>query len=641
MAPPPPKEMTADKAVECIMNEVCDETTSTAWSRYEAMQPQCGFGELGVCCRHCLMGPCQIAVYGDGPKEGICGAKAYTLVARWIVRMAAGGCSAHSDHGRHIAHVLKEVSKGKALAYGIKDADKLHAVAKRVGIPTEGRDDLEIAGDMADAMLEEFGRQDGKPLRWATSFLSEKRIKKFTQLGVLPSNISNTVVEAMHRTAMGVDADPVPLIFLGIKVAISDFAGMHLSTDVGDILFGTPRYNRTYANMGALDISKVNIAVHGHNPVLPEVMLDVMDELEGEAKEAGAEGFNLVGICCTGNEILMRRGIPIAGNMSSQELIVMTGALDALVFDMQCIIPGIADTVRGYHTKLISTSDVSRIPTDTHIEFHPETATEDAKKIVRMAIEAYKNRGDEQMNIPGEKSDVIAGFSLEQVLEILSAVNPDNPVSVINEAIRSGEIKGVCILAGCNNQKHPQDVTHLEFVNELAKNDVLLLATGCVAIAGAKHGYMAASSRDEFAGPGLKAFLERVGQAAGKEMPVIWHMGSCVDNTRAADLATMMAEDLDVDVHRIPFGAGAPEAMHEKAVSIGTWAVAIGWPTYVGVQPYIYGSPMITEIATTTAKDVYGGFFIFDTDPIAGAKAILEELEYRKWRLFGPGGLRP
>jgi carbon-monoxide dehydrogenase catalytic subunit len=633
--------MTADKAVECIMNEVCDETTSTQWTRYEAMQPQCGFGELGVCCRHCLMGPCQVAVYGDGPKEGICGAKAYTLVARWIVRMAVGGCSSHSDHGRHVAHVLREVSKGKAPAYSIKDAGKLHAVAKKVGIPTEGRDDLEIAGDMADAMLEEFGRQDGTPLKWATNFLTEKRIKKFTQLGVLPSNISNTVVEAMHRTAMGVDADPVPLIFLGIKVAISDFAGMHLSTDVSDILFGTPRYNRTYANMGALDISKVNIAVHGHNPVLPEVMLDVMDELEGEAKEAGATGFNLVGICCTGNEILMRRGIPIAGNMSSQEMIVHTGALDALVFDMQCIIPGIADAIHDHHTKLISTSDVARIPTDTHIEFHPETATEDAKKIVRMAIESYLNRGDEQMNIPGEKADVIAGISTEEILDVLSTVDADNPVGVLNDAIKSGELKGVVLLAGCNNQKQPHDITHLEFVKELAKNDVLMVATGCVAIAGAKEGYMAASSRDEYAGPGLKAFLERISKASGKEMPVIWHMGSCVDNTRAADLATLMAEDLDVDIHRIPFGAGAPEAMHEKAVSIGTWCVAIGWPTYVGVQPYIYGSPMITEIATTTAKDVYGGFFIFDTDPIAGAHAILEELEYRKWRLYGPGGLRP
>ena len=639
--PPPPENKTADKAVECIMNEVCEDTIPTAWSRYEAMQPQCGFGELGVCCRHCLMGPCQIAVYGDGPKEGICGAKAYTLVARWIVRMAAAGCSAHSDHGRHMAHVLRDVAKGGAPAYGIKDPDKLHAVAKRVGIATEGRSDLEIAGEMAEQMLAEFGKQDGKPLVWTKSYLSEKRTKKLIQLGVMPDNISNHVVEAMHRTSMGVDADPVPLIFLAIKVALSDFGGMHLSTDVSDIMFGTPRYNRTYANMGALDTSKVNIAVHGHNPVLPEVMLDVMEELEDEAKAAGAAGFNLVGICCTGNEILMRRGIPIAGNMSSQEMVVHTGALDALVFDMQCIIPGIADAIHEHHTKLISTSDVARIPTDTHIEFHPETATEDARKIIRMAIESYKNRGEEKMTIPSEKTDVIAGLSTEQILEILAKVDPDNPVGVLNDAIKSGELRGIVILAGCNNQKQPQDLTHLEFAKYLAANDVLLLATGCVAIAGAKAGYMAASSQEDFAGPGLKAFLQRVSKASGMELPVIWHMGSCVDNTRAVDLATMMADDLDVDIHRIPFGAGAPEAMHEKAISIGTWAVAIGWPTYVGVAPYIYGSPLVTEVATRTARDVYGGFFIFDTDPVVGAKELLKELDYRRWRLFGQGGLRP
>jgi carbon-monoxide dehydrogenase catalytic subunit len=327
--------------------------------------------------------------------------------------------------------------------------------------------------------------------------------------------------------------------------------------------------------------------------------------------------------------------------MSSQELIIMTGALDAMVFDMQCIIPAVGDLVQKYHTELISTSDVARIPTDTHIEFHPETATEDAKKIVRMAIANFKNRGEDTVTIPEYKTDVIVGFSTEQILEILADVNPENPIGVINDSIKAGELKGVVILAGCNNQKLPQDINHLNFVKEMAGNDVLCVATGCIAIASAKYGYMAAESVDEYAGPGLKAFLARLMEASGKALPVVWHMGACVDNTRAADLARMMAEDLDVDIHRIPFAAAAPEAMHEKAVSIGTWAVSIGWPTYVGVQPYIYGSPLITEIATRTARDVYGGFFIFDPDPIAGAKALLEEMEYRRWRLFGPGGLRP
>ena len=642
MPPPPPTAAkTADRAVECVMNEVCTEEVPTSWSRFEAQQPQCGFGELGLCCRNCLMGPCQIDPIGDGPKEGICGAKDYTIVARYIVRLICGGCSAHSDHGRHITHVLKDVSKGHARAYAVKDGAKLRWVASKVGISVDGKEEHALAGEVADAMLEEFSRQDGAPLRWTTSFLPEHRVTKLKRLGVMPTNINTHVVEALHRTSMGVDADPVPLIFLGIKVGLSDFAGMHLSTDASDILFGTPRYNRTYANMGALDIKKVNIAVHGHNPLLPEVMLDVMEGLEGEARAAGATGINLVGICCTGNEILMRRGIPIAGNLSSQELIVMTGAVDALVFDMQCVMPSIATAAHARHTVLISTSDVSRIPTDTHIEFHPETATEDAKTIVRMAIKAFRNRSKDAIVLPKEKADVIAGFSTEQILDILRAVNKENPIRVINDALRSGELKGVVLLAGCNNQKHPQDVSHLEFIRQMAANDVLMVATGCIAIAGAKAGYMAATSRDEHAGKGLKAFLERVGKAAGKELPIVWHMGSCVDNTRAADLATLMANDLEVDIHRLPFGAGAPEAMHEKAASIGSWCVAIGWPTYVGVQPFIEGSPMINEIAEVTARDVFGGFFIFERDPVEGAKRLLAELDYRRWRLFSKGGLRP
>ncbi len=640
--PPPPQDKTADKAVECVMNEVCIPEISTAWDRYQAMQPQCGFGELGVCCRNCLMGPCQIAVYGDGPKEGICGAKAYTIVARYIVRMAAGGCSAHSDHGRHITHVLKDVAEGKAPSYSIKDPDKLRAVATNVGIPTEGKDDLALAGEVADAMFEDFSRQDGKPLTWLTAMMPKVQIKRYEQLGVLPTNINTHVVEALHRTHVGVDADPVPLIFLAIKVALSDVTGEHIATDVSDILFGAPRYNRSYANMGALDEKMVNIAVHGHNPVLPEVILDVMEDLEDEAKNVGANGINLVGICCTGNEILMRRGIPIAGNFSSQELILQTGALDAMVFDMQCIMPGIAPIAQQHHTELISTSDVARIPSDTHIEFHPETAKDDAEKIVRMAIEAFKYRTEEEtIKIPEYKEDVIAGLGVEQIVDVLRAVDPENPIGVLNDAIRNGELRGVCLLAGCNNQKLPHDIAHLEFAKYLAANDVLLVATGCIAIAAAKEGYMAADSRERYAGDGLKSFLERISKASGLEMPVVWHMGSCVDNSRAVDLAALMANDLDVGIHHLPFSAGAPEAMSEKAVVIGSWCVAVGWPTQVGVQPYIYGSPLVTEIAERTAKDVYGGYFIFEKDPTEGAKKVLEALDYRSWRLFGPGGLRP
>ncbi len=637
----PPQNKTADKAVECIMNEVSAKEVSTAWTRYQEMQPQCGFGDLGLCCRTCLMGPCQIHVYGGGPTKGICGATAYTIVARKIVRMAAGGCAAHSDHGRHITHVLKDVAEGKAPAYQVKDPAKLRWVADHVDIATDGKDDLQLAGEVADAMLEEFARQDGAPLRWTTGFLPEKRVRKFNRLGVLPTNINTHIAEALHRTHVGVDADPVPLIFLAIKVAIADLAGEHISTDVSDILFGTPRYNRTVTNMGALDSKMVNIAVHGHNPVLPEVMLDVMEELKDEAKAVGAEGINLVGICCTGNEILMRRGIPIAGNFSSQEHILLTGVIDAMVFDMQCIMPGIAPIAQGQHTELISTSDVARIVSDTHIEFHPETATEDGKKIVRMAIAAFQNRDKDTILIPDVTEDTIAGFSVEQIMDILSSLNPDNPIRALNDAIRSGELKGVVLLAGCNNQKQPHDITHLKFVQEMAMNDVLCVATGCIAIAAAKEGYMAADSGERFAGPGLKAFLDRLSAAAGMPIPVVWHMGSCVDNSRAADLATLMANDLDVDIHNLPFGAGAPEAMAEKAVVIGSWCVALGWPTYVGVQPFIYGSPLVTEVAVNTARDVYGGFFIFDSDPVVGAKRVLEELEYRRWRLFSSGGLRP
>lgn len=608
------------------------EEITTAWDRYQAQLPQCGFGELGTCCRNCLQGPCRIDPFGEGPQEGVCGATADTIVARNLARAIAGGTAAHSGHAKHLAHTLLKASKGKAPDYPIKDEGKLKAVATRVGIRTEGVNLPEIASAVAEAALAEFSEKES-PSLWAATTVTKGMVETFAKMGVVPTGIDSAISEVMHRTSYGVDADAVNLLLGGIKCALADYAGCHLATDLADILFGTPQAVVSKANLGTLKPNAVNIALHGHNPVLSDIITQVAPTLEEEAKAVGAtEGINLVGICCTGNEVLMRHGIPLATSSVSQELAIITGALDGMVVDYQCVMPSLANVAECFHTKLITTMPIAKIPGATHIEFSEEKAREKAVEILRLGIEAFKKRDPARVRIPAYESSLIAGFSTEAIVGALSLVNKEDPLKPLIDNIVNGNIQGVALFAGCNNVKVPQDENFITMAKELAKNNVLLLATGCGAGAFARHSLLTPDATQEFAGDGLKAVLTAVGEAAGLKgpLPLVLHMGSCVDNTRAADVGVAIANKLGVDLKSLPVVATAPEATTEKAISIGSWAVAAGLPTHVGVVPPVVGSPAVAKVLTETAKDLFGGYFIVETDPLAAAAKLMGAIAERR-----------
>lgn len=624
---------TVDPAAQELLGFTADMGISTQFDRYLAQQPQCKFGLTGVCCKICIQGPCRVIPTKKGADKGICGARDYTIVARNVARYIAGGASAHSDHGREVAHTLLETAEGKAPDYRIKDSEKLHAVATKVGVPVEGRKDVEIAKDVALKALDDFGKHTEEPCTWLDVNIDEERKKKFKKTRINTPAIDRSVVQLLHQTHVGTDADPVNIIFGGLQAALADFTGMSLSTDLSDILFGTPEPVTTKANLGVLKKEKVNIAVHGHNPVLSEMIVAAADELEGEAKEAGAEGINLVGICCTGNEVLMRQGVPTATNFGSQELAIMTGVLDAMVMDVQCIAPGVQEVANCYHTRIISTIKFSKIPGAAHVEFSPATAMASAKEIIRMAIENFGNRREDLVHIPQFEKDVIGGFSFESLMDLFGKACPENPISVLSSAIASGEIKGVCAFAGCNNQKVEHDSAILKIAEELAKKDVFLVSTGCSAGAFAKSGYLSPEGVEKFAGPGLKALIKRLEDASGTKLPLVFHMGSCVDNSRIQQLWHTLAADMGVSTGQVPFVATAAEAMSEKAISIGSWVVAMGIPCHVGVLPPVEGSPLVYDLITQAARDVFGGYFIFEPDAEKGAEKLYDRLEKRAWRL--------
>ena len=626
-------ERTCDAGAKECIEVAAAKRIETSWDRYELMQPQCGFGELGVCCNNCLQGPCRINPYGGKPEKGICGARDYTIVARNLIRHIAGGTASHSGHGRHIADTLRKVLEGKAPAYSIKDEEKLRKVSERLGINVHGRSKEELAHAVLVKVFDDYGRSERLPLNFTVATITKQRTQLLEALGVMPDSIDHSISDVMHRTSLGCDADPLPLIFGGIRCSIADYNGMQISTDLSDILFGTPRLVHTYANLGALKEDAVNIAIHGHNPVLSEIIVDVARTMDEEAREAGATGINIVGICCTGNETLMRKGVALASNFASQELALATGAVDLLVADYQCIMPSLSEICSCMHTEMVTTMSNVRIPYDTHMQFREEDAEASARSIVRMAIQAFRKREPSKVKIPAIKFDVVAGFSTEQIEELCSAFVPEDPLVHLVEAVRSGQLRGIALLAGCNNQKAVQDRNHITIAKELLKHDVLVLTTGCSAGACAKNDLLSVEATEKFAGPGLKSFIRALEEKNNVKLPPVWHMGSCVDNTRAANLAKEIAVRLGTDVSGIPFVVSAPEANHEKAVSIGTWCVALGMPVHVGTISYVHGSSLVTEVLEHSAADVFGGYFIFEADPHKASNRLMNSIEKRRWML--------
>lgn len=626
--------MTSDPAVTTAARLAAEQGVETVFDRFRAQQPQCGFGSLGLCCRVCWKGPCRIDPFGAGPQKGICGADRHTIAARQLTRMMAAGAAAHADHGRHILYALQKLISGEAEALSIRDSGKLLATATRLGIETKDRAIMDVAQDIVDASFEDFSNQDlSKTPNWLAALLPDKRIEKLRAVGVLPPNIDMGVAQLMSRTSIGCDADPLNIILGGVRAALCDLNGMALATELSDIVFGTPAPVVTQADLGVLDQAAVNIAMNGHNPLVSEAICAMAVQMDDEAREAGAtEGINLVGVCCTGNEVMLRHGVPLAANYLSQEMVMVTGALDAMVVDVQCIMPGIVAVAEHYHTVVVTTHDENKIPGAVHRSVHPENANVAAREIIGMAIDAYKRRDPKLVNIPDVKQTAIVGFSAEAILEVLTVLDAEDPLKPLVDSVVSGAIQGIVLFAGCNTTQVDQDANYKIMARELARRNVLLLATGCGGGALAKDGLMTQEATEQYAGDGLKSVLTALGNAAGLNgpLPPVWHMGSCVDNSRAITVATALADKLGVDFSDLPIVASAPECMSEKAVSIGTWAAALGFPVHLGNTPQIMGSDQVVSILTEGAKDVFGGYFIVETDPIKASEKVFEAIQERR-----------
>jgi carbon-monoxide dehydrogenase catalytic subunit len=454
-----------------------------------------------------------------------------------------------------------------------------------------------------------------------SSRLPRQRLELWAKLGIAPRGIDRENVEMLHRTHMGVDNDYVNTLLHCLRTGLSDgWGGSMIATELSDVMFGTPKPVPSRVNLGALKPECVNIALHGHNPLLSDVIVKAAadPELVKLAKQKGAQGINLVGLCCTGNELQMRQGVPMAGNHLMQELVLLTGALDAMVVDYQCIMPSVTDVAKCFHTEVISTADKAKFTGATHISFDPHRGLEIGKEIVRRGVEAYGNRNPERVRIPDQTVEMMAGFSVEAILGALGGT----PEPLV-QAIKAGKIRGAVGVVGCNNPKIQQDYGHVMLTRRLIENDILVLVTGCSSIANGKAGQMMPKAA-EMAGPGLREICQALG------IPPVLHMGSCVDNTRILVLAAALAKYLGVDISQLPLAGAAPEWYSEKAVSIGAYVVASGIYTVLGVQPPVFGSRNVVKLLAQDLDGVVGAKFAVEADPERAALLIRRHIEAKR-----------
>lgn len=619
------EEKTTDEATKPLIKRTEELEVPSVYHRFNMMQPQCEAGLKGICCSNCMIGPCKLDP-AAGVNRTICGCPPDTVVARNLVRHIAAGCSTHADHAFETVETLHLIGEEEDIPYEIADVKKLQAVAKKLGIKTEGKEKTELAKEIAEKAFEDYGNPTAETLNFVRAYEGKERKKVFEDLGILPRSLWRESTESLHRTHTGVDSDPVNLLLHGLRTGLADAYSMLIATEIQDILFGTPKPVKSEANLGVLDPEQVNLVVHGHNPLLSWKVTEVAEseEMISLAKDAGAKGINVVGMCCTGNEILMRQGIPTAGNLLHQEFALATGAVDVMCVDYQCVFPAIVDFADCFHTDIVTTMPKAKIPGAVHIEWSPEKADKVAKKIVKRAVETYKNRDEDRIYIPDVKSEGVVGFSVEAILEALGG-----SLDPLLDAVKEGDIYGIVGIVGCNNPKVPQDSGHIGLAKELIKNNVLVVGTGCWSVASLKNGLMSLDAQ-EMAGERLKGVLKKL------EIPPVLHMGSCVDNSRITNTLTAIADALDVDIPDLPVYGSAPEAMSEKAIAIATGFIAHGVNVHLGVTPPVTGGKNVLEILTDGLTEYTGSKFVVESDPKKAADIILDHIEEKREELDLP-----
>lgn len=621
-------EQTPDPAVRDMLLRMQELRIDTVFDRFDAQQPQCSFGIAGICCKNCFMGPCKITKKAP---RGVCGADADLIVARNMLRSLASGAAAHGARGRESMLALKRAGEG-ALNLPIEGEAKVRAVCQKFGIDSSGKSLNQLAVEVADILLEDLSRTVPDDHKTVHAFAPQERLDTWEKLGILPISVYHEVFESLHKTSVGTDGDwrHVMQQFLrtGVAFAWTSCLGSSIAMDS---LFGLPERRKTVMNLGALKKGWVNIAVHGHSPLMVSEIVRVgrSAEYQEKARAAGAEGIQFYGICCSGLSAMYRYGgvIPLS-NAVGAELVLGTGALDLWVADVQDVFPSIMDVARCFKTTVVTTSDSARLPGAEHYDFDHHHANlgdihELAVKIVERGIESHTNRREVPVAIPQYETEVEVGFSSEFAQRRYG-------LDAIADALREGRIRGIVNLVGCNNPRIVYEKAVVEVADYLIKHDVLVMTNGCASFPLMKLGYCSTKALDQ-AGEGLRGFLG--------DVPPVWQMGECLDNARASALFCGVAAESGHAIKDLPFAFASPEWSNEKGICAALAFRLLGMNSYHSVYAPTQGSEKVTEFMEHGTKPLLGSEMVVDVDHQALAKRIVEDMDARRralgWKVNG------
>ena len=595
------------------------------FDRFDKQKPHCNFGLAGVCCKVCSLGPCKIT---EKARRGTCGANADLIVARNLVRIAAGGVAAHGARAREVMLTLKKAAEGE-IDLPIEGRDKVAAVAAMYGLKTEGRTVEELAGEIADILLEDMSRTVPGTHRTLQAAASPERKKVWSELGVLPIGSYHEVFEALHATTVATQGDwrkaMDQFMRLGICFSMNSVVGGSIA---GDCLYGVPTRSTTKANLGALTTDHVNIAVHGHAPMLAMEVIKTArtDKFVAMAREAGARGIQFYGICCSGLSTLYRLGgvIPLA-NANGAELVVATGALDLWLADIQEVFPGIMDVANCFKTVVVTTNESNRLPGAEHIGYKRDMSDLDrlpelADRIVTRAIESFKNRLDVKRHIPPHEVEAEVGFGLEYLNG-----HYGGSLKPITEALKDGRITGIINLAGCTNTRIVFEKAIVDIADILLKNNILIFANGCASFPMAKLGYCSTRGTEK-CGDSLRGFL-------GQDMPPVWHFGECIDNAHAVVTFAAIAGQLGRDIKDLPFAEVTPEWSNEKGVGAALAFRMLGFDSYHCVHAPVQGSQKVMDFIYGGTRELLGSCMNVDPDPQKLAQMIINDFKAARRKL--------
>lgn len=622
-------EQTPDPAVREMLLRMQEVGIDTVFDRFERQQPQCSFGIAGICCKNCFMGPCKITKKAP---RGVCGADADLIVARNMLRSLAAGAAAHGARGRESMLALKRAGAG-AIDLPILGESKIRAVCGKYGIDTAGKTLDELAVEVADTLLDDLSRTVPAPHKTLQAFAPPERLHTWEELDILPISVYHEVFESLHATSVGTDGDwrHVMQQFLrtGVAFAWTSCLGSSIAMDS---LFGAPVRRTTQVNLGALRRGWVNIAVHGHSPLMVSEIVRVgrSPEYQQRARDIGAEGIQFYGICCSGLSAMYRYGgvIPLS-NAVGAELVLGTGALDLWVADVQDVFPSIMDVAKCFKTTVVTTSDSARLPGAEHYDFDHHHANIDqihelAVKIVNRSLESHAARTGVPVCIPQYETEVELGFSAEFAAQRFG-------FDAIAQALADGRIRGIVNLVGCNNPRLVYEKAIVEVCDYLIAHDVLVMTNGCASFPLMKLGYCSTKALDR-TGEGLRSFL-------GGDVPPVWQMGECLDNARASALFSGVAQAAERPIKELPFAFSSPEWSNEKGICAALAFRLLGMNSYHSVHAPVQGSAKVQEFMERGTKPLLGSEMIVDVDHGALARRIVADMDERRaalgWEVVG------